>query len=401
MSAGADNMGLAGRKRDVAFMRRAIELAKRYPNPSPNPPVGAVVVHDGEIVGEGHHAGAGTDHAEVVALREAGDRALGAALYVTLEPCNHTGRTPPCTRAITDAGIQRVVYGTKDPKRHGEEPGHEALVAAGLTVEGGVLEREARHLVRFFRHHCSSQRPWVIAKLACSLDGRIATRTGESKWITGEAARQRAHALRGTVDAILVGVNTVIADDPRLTVRLPESASGIRNPVRIVLDSTGRAPASASVFSNKREPGAHLFATTIEPARRRLYEEAEVTIHEMPADEASRVSIPAVLDELGAIGVQSLLVEGGPTVLGAFHDLDLIDEVWTFVSPRIIGGTGAPGAVAGLGRAGLSEARALLDLEVETIGEDILIRGTVPRDELSPRAARQFVQEPALTGARE
>jgi diaminohydroxyphosphoribosylaminopyrimidine deaminase/5-amino-6-(5-phosphoribosylamino)uracil reductase len=401
MPAGADKTGSPGREQDAIFMRRSIELAKRFPNPSPNPPVGAIVVRDGIIVGEGHHAGAGTDHAEVVALREAGDSARGAALYVTLEPCNHVGRTPPCTRAILDAGIIRVVYGTKDPKRHSEEAGHETLAGAGLNVEGGVLEREVRHLVRFFHHHSSYRRPWVIAKLACSLDGRIATRTGESKWITGEVARQRAHALRGTVDAILVGVNTVIADDPRLTVRLPESADGTRNPLRIVVDSTGRAPARASVFSKKQKPGAVLFATAIEPARRRLFEGAGVTIHEVPPDDAGRVSIPAVLDELGEMGAQSLLVEGGPTLLGAFHDLDLIDEVWTFVSPRIIGGIGAPGAVAGLGRAGLSDAPPLSDLEVVTIGEDILIRGTVPRNEAPSRAAQRVVQEPVLTGVRE
>ncbi|MEL6364973.1 MAG: bifunctional diaminohydroxyphosphoribosylaminopyrimidine deaminase/5-amino-6-(5-phosphoribosylamino)uracil reductase RibD [Pseudomonadota bacterium] len=362
---------------DRRYMMRAIELARRAEGfTSPNPMVGCVVVKDGAIVGEGFHARPGGDHAEVAALKAAGDAAHGALVYVTLEPCSHFGRTPPCTDALLAAGVSEVVYAVADPNPEAAG-GASRLEAEGVKTRSGVCEAEAKALNRFWLHRLASPRPYVVAKFAASLDGRIATRTGQSRWITGEAARARGHDLRQACDAIVVGANTVIADDPTLTARPERDLGGLaaRHPLRVVLDSKGRAPIEAKVFDATGDAKTLVAATDLTPASRqaRLADRGVETCI-LPRDDAGRPRLPALLGELAARDVLSLIIEGGPETLGAFFDQGLVDEVWAFISPRIIGGP-APGAITGRGFATLGDARTLADVETERLGEDILVRG--------------------------
>lgn len=367
---------------DRRYMERALELARTAEGfTSPNPMVGCVVVKDGRVVGEGFHARPGGAHAEVAALKEAGDAARGATLYVTLEPCNHHGRTPPCADAVLDAGVAEVVYALADPNPTAAG-GAARLAAAGVKTRGGVCEKEARRLNRFWLTKLRTGRPHVIAKFAASLDGRIATRTGQSQWITGAEARARSHDLRQACDAIIVGANTVIADDPTLTARPERDLGGLaaRHPLRVVLDSNGRAPVTAKVFDATGDAQTLVAATDMTPASRqaRLAERGVETAI-LPRDDRGRPRLPALLGELAARDVTSLIVEGGAETLGAFFDGGLVDEVQAFISPRIIGGP-APGAVAGAGFASLADTARLEDVAIEPLGEDVLIRGLVRKE---------------------
>jgi diaminohydroxyphosphoribosylaminopyrimidine deaminase / 5-amino-6-(5-phosphoribosylamino)uracil reductase len=360
---------------DEQIMRRALSLAGRgLGYTSPNPAVGAVVVRDGRIVGEGYHRRAGSAHAETEALQAAGQAARGATLYVTLEPCNHYGRTPPCTEAIISAGVAEVVYAVTDPNPHVAGRGHQRLLAAGLTVRSGLCEAEARRLNRFFFHTISGGRPYVIAKFAASLDGKIATRTGDSQWITSAPAREAGHRLRHLVDAILVGAGTAVADNPRLTTRLPQP--DVRHPLRILLDSGGRVPLTAELF-NPELPGKTLVATTAAmPAGHcRALESRQVSGLVLPATADGQVDLPALLHELGRRNLTSLLVEGGSEVLGSFFDAGLVNEVWAFMAPLIIGSADAPAPVGGRGLSRLADAVRLKEVTVETVGDDFLIKG--------------------------
>ncbi|MBB5518653.1 bifunctional diaminohydroxyphosphoribosylaminopyrimidine deaminase/5-amino-6-(5-phosphoribosylamino)uracil reductase RibD [Amphiplicatus metriothermophilus] len=359
---------------DRRFMLRALELARKGEGRvSPNPPVGCVVAKDGAIVGEGWHDGPGTDHAEAMALKAAGAKARGATVYVTLEPCNHHGRTPPCVDAILKSGADAVVYAVADPNPLAAG-GAARLKAEGVDVRAGVCETQARALLRFWLHSLKSPRPYVIAKFATSLDGKIATPGGESKWITGPLARERAHGLRRSVDAVLVGADTVIADDPALTVRLPEVAPV--QPLRVVVDSKGRTPPGALVY-DRGGRGAVLATTAAAPkARRAAYEELGVDVLVLPADGKGRVDIDELLRTLRKRGLCSVLVEGGGAVLGSFFDGGLIDEVCAFVAPVIIGGAGRT-PVAGAGAARLADATRLAEVETERLGPDLMIRGLV------------------------
>lgn len=328
-------------------MARALELARRADyRTSPNPMVGAVLLDpEGEPAGEGWHERAGLPHAEAAALAAAGERARGGTLYVTLEPCAHQGRTPPCSEAILAHGVRRVVVAMRDPDPRTDGEGLRRLREAGVDTELGVLEAEARRLNEFYVKHRTTGRPFVSLKFAASLDGRIATRTGESRWITGEEARRHGHRLRHEHDAILVGVNTVLADDPELTARF----EGARQPLRIVLDSQGRTPPGAKVRNDRAE-------TLIEPDGRDL---------------------EGLLDRLGRRGVLSLLVEGGAEVHGSFVDRGLVDKVYAYFGPLVIGGRQSPAAVAGEGAARLGEALHLTGLETLPLGPDLLISGYV------------------------
>jgi len=376
-------------------MRRAIELAERASGRvAPNPLVGAVIADAHGIVGEGWHRGVGEPHAEADALRAAGPRARGATAYVTLEPCHHTGRTPPCTAALIDAGIARVVYAVTDPNPIASG-GAAALGAAGVQVHGGVEEAAARYLARAFLHHVETARPWVIAKCAISLDGRIATRSGHSRWITGPASRLAGHRLRQSVDAILVGAGTVLADDPSLTVRLPDGdplAESPRHPRPVLLDSHGRLPTEGRLLNGSlgtRSLHVVSDATAARDAERLSGSAAELLVCPAGAHDG-RVGIDELLDALGALGIQSLLVEGGARVHGAFLDADAIDEVHAFIAPMLIGGTDAPTAFAGLGAAHLRSASRLHAPSVQRLDEDIAIRACVRRDApgvLTPRFA--------------
>ncbi len=364
----------------IIHMRRALALARLAEGcTSPNPTVGAVIVKDGCVVGEGYHHRAGEPHAEIEALRAAGDCARGATMYVTLEPCAHYGRTPPCTNALIVAGIDEVYYAISDPNPRVNGKGRAQLEAAGVVVHRGPCEDEARELNRPFFKHVSTGRPLVTAKFAMSLDGKIATRTGDSRWITNKASRQRAHELRNVTDAIIVGAGTVLADDPRLTTRLPplslqrrgsrgESPADVRHPLRIVADSRGRVPLSACVF-DPALPGQTVLATTAaaSPAHRAELVARGVEVWTLPADAQERVGLPALLDEIGRRGMLTLLVEGGSELLGAFLAEKLVDRAWVFIAPLIIGGRDAPGPVGGLGIETLAQAIRLCRLQVEML----------------------------------
>jgi len=354
--------------------------------------VGALVVRGETIVGQGWHREAGEAHAEVVALADAGEAARGATLYATLEPCGHHGRTPPCVDAILAAGIRHVVYALADPNPMAAG-GATALRRAGVEVTEGVEEAAARELNRFFLHHVRTGRPRVLAKPATSLDGRVATRTGESRWITGPASRRRAHELRQAVDAILVGAGTVIADDPSLTVRLDPTAlppADVRHPRPIVLDSRGRIPLECALLAERRDPGTLVATTPAMPdAHRHALERAgcEVLMLE-PGEGDTRVPLGPLLDHLGAEAVQSLLVEGGPSVHGAFLDAALVDELWCFVAPLVIGGQTSRAAIDGLGVARLDHAARIDAPHIERLDGDVLIYGEVRRAPLAPSGAR-------------
>jgi diaminohydroxyphosphoribosylaminopyrimidine deaminase / 5-amino-6-(5-phosphoribosylamino)uracil reductase len=351
-------------KLDLHWAARAIELARRadYAT-SPNPMVGAVVVDaDGRMAGEGFHRQAGSPHAEEEALAAAGERSRGGTLYVNLEPCSHEHRNPSCSQAVIDAGVRRVIVSMTDPDQRVRGAGLTMLQSAGVEISVGVLEERALKLNEFYIKHRLTGRPFVTAKFAMSLDGKIATRTGESRWITGEKSRAHAHGLRHAHDAILVGVNTVIADDPELSVRVNDDSS--RQPLRVVVDSQLRIRQSAKIVSSNT-----LIATT-KPGR---VGAAEVL--RLPAAADGRVSLPALLDELGKRGMLSLLVEGGAEVHASFFAEGLVDKVYAYVAPRLIGGKQAPGPLAGIGVEHLAASTQLRELDFARLGADLVITG--------------------------
>jgi diaminohydroxyphosphoribosylaminopyrimidine deaminase/5-amino-6-(5-phosphoribosylamino)uracil reductase len=356
---------------DLRWMEMALDLAARGRHgASPNPMVGSVVVdRHGELAGTGYHAAFGAPHAERNALQEAGVRAVGGTLYVTLEPCNHHGKTPPCSEAILESGITRVVIAAADPNPEAGG-GAARLQAAGVEVEVGALANEARHLNRRWLRLITRRRPWVTLKAAISLDGRIATRTGESQWITGEQARQRSLELREEHDAILVGIGTVLADDPRLTRRL-----GL-NPVdrwrRIIVDSNLRTPADAVVVSQSPEQTLIAHTASAPKHARETLQGRGVNLLEIDGDRHGRVDMATLLDRLGDQEVAALLVEGGATVTGSLVDQQMVDEVVLFIAPMLIGGP-APSVVAGAGAEALASALKLCYTEVKKSGEDLEI----------------------------
>jgi diaminohydroxyphosphoribosylaminopyrimidine deaminase/5-amino-6-(5-phosphoribosylamino)uracil reductase len=356
-------------------MRRALDLAGRGRGlTSPNPMVGAVVVRRGRVVGEGFHQRAGGPHAEAEALGEAGAAARGATLYVTLEPCNHHGRTPPCVEAIRAAGVARVVAAMGDPNPRVTGGGAEALRAAGIDVVVGCLEDEARALNRIFLTSVERRRPHVTLKCAMTLDGKIAARDGSARWITGEPARHRAHRLRSESDAIVVGIGTALADDPALTVRL--ETPWPREPWRVVVDSAARLPATARLI-DAGLPGRVLVAITdAAPGDRRRALEARGVAVRPCKSQAGRVDLADLCAHLLALEVHGLLVEGGSRLSGAFLDAGLVDRVAFFIAPMLLGGATAVTAIAGEGRS-LPEAWRLERVSVTPVGEDWLVEGDV------------------------
>lgn len=357
---------------DPELMRRALDAARRGAGRTrPNPMVGSVIAKDGRVIAEAHHERAGGPHAEVGALRKAGARARGADLYVTLEPCNHHGRTPPCTDALIASGVRRVIVGARDPNPLVHGKGIRRLRRAGIEVVMGVLAEECRSLNRAFAHYIGTREPYVIAKLAESLDGRVATRTRESKWITGPAARREGHALRDVCDAIVVGVGTVLADDPALTCRL----RGGRDPVRVIVDTEARTPPKAQVVRLARSSTAPTWIAVGEgaPARRvAALERAGAEVLRCKV-RGGHVDLRDLSRKLGERELLSILVEGGPTLLGGFVDAGLVHEVYAFVAPLILGGEGALGAVGARGAARLGEALRLSIGEVRQVGDDLLV----------------------------
>lgn len=380
------------------LMRQALTLARKAQGrTSPNPPVGAVVVSDGQIVGEGHTQPAGSWHAEVMALRQAGERARGGTVYVTLEPCCHYGRTPPCTKAIIEAGVAEVHAAMIDPNPAVGGKGLNELEANGIRVVLGEMESEAREMVEGFTKFITTGLPFFTLKWAMSLDGKIATRTGDSKWITGDAARARAHDLRDSSDAIIVGINTVIADDPQLTVRVATGrvarlgrphnniAKGAahlgegRDPSRVVVDSTGRIPLSAKLLGSKLALGT-IVATTEQssPSQRQELAKRGAEVLVLP-DKNGHVDLGALARSLAARGIVNVMVEGGGTLLAAMIEEGLADKLLAFVAPKIVGGREAPGPIGGSGIVTIGDAMVLGGTRVERVGEDFLIVGYIYR----------------------
>jgi len=356
------------------WMQRALELAERgRGRVEPNPLVGAVVVHDGRLVGEGWHEAYGQAHAEINALAGAGTSARGGTLYVTLEPCCHHGKTPPCTDAVLRAGIRRVVLAMLDPFPQVAGQGAALLRAAGIEVETNVTEDEARRLNAPYLKLLARGQPYVHAKWAMSLDGKIASATGKSKWISNKASRGRVHTLRGQMDAIIVGGNTARRDDPLLTARPP----GPRTPVRIVLSHTADlAPSSQLVCTAHETPVLVVSSLPPDAEAAQPLQAAGCEVLSLPAtDPAAQVRL--LLDELGRRRMTNVLVEGGSEVLGSFRDAGAIDEVHVFIAPRLLGGTMALSPVGGRGADEIANSLSLAEWHVEEIAGDLLVHGRV------------------------
>ena len=353
------------------FMRVALDEAEAaLGTTSPNPAVGAVLVRDGRIVGRGHTQPPGGPHAEVMALREAGDAARGATMYVTLEPHNHQGRTPPCTEAIIEAGVAAMHYAIDDPNPLVAGGGAKRLREAGIEVTAGDGAAESARLLEGYLHHRATGRPLVIVKYASSLDGRIASASGDARWVSGPEARAWVHRLRTKVDAIMVGSPTALADDPELTAR-PEGVEGPHQPLRIVVDSQGRLPVTARVLG----PGS-LIATTEKASNdwRAAIAATGAEVLVLPVD-GRYVSLTALLQVLGERGILSVMVEGGGVLLGALFDQRMVQRLYAVIAPVIIGAAEAPSAVSGAGARVMADAPRLRDLSVERLGEDTLISG--------------------------
>jgi diaminohydroxyphosphoribosylaminopyrimidine deaminase/5-amino-6-(5-phosphoribosylamino)uracil reductase len=361
---------------DADYMHMALALAARGAGTtSPNPMVGAVVVSKGRVVGRGYHQRVGGPHAEVLALDQAGGLAAGATLYVTLEPCNHFGRTPPCTEKILACGIRRVVAAMTDPNPHVAGKGCERLRAAGVTVETGVCAQAAARQNEAWIKYIRTSTPFVIYKCAATLDGRIAAPSGDSRWVTGPEARARGHRLRATMDAIMVGIGTVLQDDPRLTARLPEG--GGRDPLRIVLDTGLRMPAAARML-RLDSPAATLIvcAQDADPQRRRALQEAGAEILGCPTLQG-RIDLTALMVLLGQRGIISVLLEGGSRVGAAAIAARVVDRIMFFYAPKLLAGDDGVPICRGPGFGTMAEALAVNDLEIERLGADLLVCGTL------------------------
>lgn len=357
---------------DLRYLRRTLQLARRaLGHTSPNPMVGAVVVKDGRIIGEGFHAKAGGPHAEVVALRAAGDEAYNATLYCSLEPCNHYGKTPPCCDAIIRAGIQRVVFASLDPNPLVAGRGYATLRSAGLTVTYGVLTEEEQRLNEAWRHWLKTNVPFTTLKLAASLDGKIATRVGESRWITGDAARRDVHRLRAIHDAILTSSNTVLADNPSLTARLP----GSRNPRRVILDATLRTSPAACVYNPDKQPPLLVTIisdeTQLAPFRARG---VEVLI--LPACNG-HVDLKILWSALGAREIISLLIEAGGELAAILLEAHLVQKCRWYLAPMLIGGREAIPVIGGPGIDQLSDAIRLQQISYKRLGDDLRLEGFI------------------------
>lgn len=369
-------MPATNRDTDEKYMNQALALAEKGRGfVSPNPMVGALIVKDGRIIGRGYHAVVGGAHAEINAIQEAGPDAQDATLYVTLEPCNHFGRTPPCTEKIISAGIRRVVMAMSDPNPHVKGGGGDYLKSRGIEVVGGVAESRARRLNEAFLKWIRTGRPFVTVKCAATLDGWIATRTGDSKWVTGEKARAHVHQLRHAVDAIMVGIGTVRADNPSLNTRL-ENKEG-RDPVRIVIDPRLSIAEDARLLHIPSDAGTILVAG--EDADRTKGERLKkrgVRLLRLPlADDT--IDLNRVVTFLGAENITSLLIEGGGSVIGAAFKAGIVDKVLVFFAPKILGGDDGVPICRGPGPVAMKDCLKLTSIQTRRFGDDVLIEGYV------------------------
>lgn len=353
---------------DQDYMALAINLASATEGQtSPNPQVGAVLVKNGQIIGIGAHLKAGEPHAEVHAITMAGDKAKDATLYVTLEPCSHFGKTPPCSNLVIESGIKKVFVASVDPNPLVGGAGVKKMLDAGLDVQVGLLEEEAKALNKVFFHYISTGLPYVTLKSATSLDGKIATVTGESKWITGEEARKDVHRFRHSHDAILVGVNTVIKDNPSLTTRLE---AGGKNPVRVVLDNTLRTPLDSRIVNDRAAETIIVTGARAEPERIKQFTERGTEVIKL---ETEQVEVHDMLKKLGERGITSVYVEGGAEVHGSFLKEKAFQQVIAYIAPKLLGGKNAPASYGGAGIARIEDTVSLEIKDVKQIGQDIRI----------------------------
>lgn len=358
---------------DQDYMRQALALAERGRGwTSPNPMVGAVIVKDGRVIGEGWHEKYGDLHAERNALKHARESVEGATMYVTLEPCCHHGKQPPCTDAIIAAGIRRVVVGSADPNPLVAGKGVAILRSHGIAVTENVLRAECDALNEVFLHYIRHKQPFVVMKAAMTLDGKIATHTGASRWVTGEEARAHGHSLRHRYAAIMVGVGTVLADDPQLTCRLP----GGRNPLRIVCDTQLRTPLTSKLVQTAQETPVILATCESDAKKRALYEAAGCQVWVLPM-QSGHVDLKALMQRLGEAGIDSVLLEGGGTLNWAALEAGIVQKVYSYLAPKLFGGHDAKTPVEGLGVETPAEAAQLRITEITRLGDDVLIESEV------------------------
>ena len=362
--------------KDADYMRLALKLAERGMGwTAPNPMVGAVIVRDGRVIAQGYHARCGELHAERSALKACTESPRGATMYVTLEPCCHHGRQPPCTDAILEAGIRRVVVGSDDPNPLVAGKGLDILRRKGVTVETGVLREECDRLNQVFFHFISTGRPYVVMKYAMTLDGKIATRTGASQWITGEAARQQVHRDRHRYTAIMAGVGTVLADDPLLNCRM----EGGKNPIRVICDTHLRTPLESRIVATARDIPTILATASADVSRRSVYEAAGCRVLVLPEREG-HADLTALMERLGADGIDSVLLEGGGTLNWAALRAGVVQKVQAYIAPKLFGGASAKSPVGGLGVETPDRAIRLKNSTVTQIGDDFLMESEVVPD---------------------
>lgn len=359
-------------------MRCALELARKgQGRTSPNPMVGAVLVKNGQVVGEGYHRKAGLPHAEIEALKRAGKKARGADLYVNLEPCCHFGRTPPCTDAIISAGVRKVIVGMRDPNKLMSGKGLRQLKKNGVQVVTGILKKECERLNEVFMKFVRTGNPFVVLKTAISLDGKIATSTGESQWITGAKAREKVHQIRNEVDAIVAGAGTVVKDDPFLTTRLRKKSAAVRHPVRVVLDNEFIVPLKSNVFKNANSQRV-LYATSrkLPDSRRKELTRRGVDIL-LLKEKKGGVDLLHLMRALGERDIASVLIEGGGEVNASALEAGIVDKAVVFVAPILIGGKDAPGPLGGKGVRRLADAFKIKNMTVNKVGNDLMLEGYI------------------------
>ncbi len=367
---------------DKKFMRLALRLAEKGRGlTNPNPMVGAVIVKRGEIIGRGYHQKAGQAHAEILALQEAGERAREATLYLNLEPCAHFGRTPPCTEAILKAGIKRVVAGMIDPNPLVSGRGIARLRRHGVKVEVGLLEDECRRLNAPFIKYITQGRPLMVMKAAASLDGKVATSYGEARYISSMEARRYVHKLRQSMDAIMVGIGTVLQDDPLLTARL-SSLKNLHQPLRLIIDSRCRLPLNSQIVRTAAQYPTLVVSTALAyPSKMEQLKKARIEVLTMPQDDQGRVDLSALMKELAKRAILSILLEGGPTLNASALKAKIVDRLLFFIAPKLIGGAKAPGIVGGEGIRQIAEAIPVKNLKVRRLGPDLLLEAELGPEE--------------------